>query len=238
MLKNGAIRFVVALILGTTAVNAQAVMVNGSPLLIGGGSWWGWIINTNGDMNATSMTGHAGLITATTQATGTSHSGCPNGTEGILSNSIDEPVCMFGHTAMHFTTSPTNVLSASGNTATIDMSGWKLTWTGISSIPYGSGAWNGTVNVTVGSDPSFSHSFSGITDGVGNVTCGVDCGYGDTYVLEYTSTVPSDDPSGLGGTQYALHLSGTVAAVPLPPALWLLGSGLFSLLCVARRSKR
>lgn len=81
----------------------------------------------------------------------------------------------------------------------------------------GGGAWNGNPN------------------GVALITCGVNCGNGDTYRLNYSATIPAGDPSSLGGYQYQLTLQGTVSTVPLPAAIWLLGSGILGLIGFAYR---
>lgn len=54
--------------------------------------------------------------------------------------------------------------------------------------------------------------------------------------LNHFATVPIGDPSGTGGVSYALHLEGTISAVPVPVAMWLFGSGLLGLIGVARRN--
>lgn len=142
------------------------------------------------------ITGYNGLVTNSTQPATGSHSGVPNGSE---SPSIDTPWSFFNNTGMHLTTSGATILSASGNTATIDFSGWSVTWNGIAVIPMGSGAWNGN------------------PEGVAEVTCAVDCGDGDTYTLTYSATVPDGDPSNFGGTAYLLSLTGTITG-PTPVA--------------------
>ncbi|HSH28862.1 MAG TPA: VPLPA-CTERM sorting domain-containing protein [Thiohalobacter sp.] len=170
-----------------------------------------------------------GIVLGTAQAASGSHSGSPGCTAGVgtctdtdpssESPNIDNPWGFFGNTGMHQTTSAASVLSASGNSATVDFSGWNVTWNGIASIPMGSGAWAGN------------------PEGVATITCGVDCGDGDSYALDYSATVPLGDPSGFGGVAYAVHLEGSVSAVPVPAAVWLFGSGLVGLVGVARRRK-
>ena len=183
------------------------------------GSYFGMDTNGSGTVTAnerTPLVQNNGLILGTAQAASGSHSGAPDGTE---SAGIDAAWGFFGNTGMHFTSSAANVLSATGNTATIDFSGWNVTWNGIAAINMGGGAWAGNAN------------------GVANVTCAVDCSVGDTYTLDYSATVPMDDPSNFGGVAYQLHLVGTVSEVPVPAALWLFGSGLIGLAAVARRRK-
>ena len=161
--------------------------------------------------------GFNGLNLGTTQLASGSHGGPVDGTE---LPDIDNPWGFFGNTGMHQTTSNTTVLSAAGNNATVDFSGWNVTWNGIASIPMGAGSWGTNAN------------------GVADVSCnGGDgnCGVGSNYTLDYTATVPPGDPSGFGNVQYGLHLEGSV--VPVPAAVWLFGSGLLGLVGVARRRK-
>lgn len=183
--------------------------MNGSVLNIGAGSGFelvGYPIQT--------ITGFNGIVLGTTQSAAGDHLGPINGTE---SPNIDQPWVYSGSTGMHSTVSPTNVLSASGNTASVDFSGWRWMFYGIGGINMGGGAWNGNPN------------------GEALITCGVNCGSGDTYTLQYSATVPLGDPSSLGGYQYRLTLQGTVSAVPVPAAIWLLGSGMLGLIGFARR---
>ena len=70
---------------------------------------------------------------------------------------------------------------------------------------------------------------SGYVDGIGVFNW--DGVYGHAYTLDYTTTVPAGDPSGLGGEygRFAFHLTGTVtAAVPEAStyAMMLAGLGL------------
>ena len=95
-----------------------------------------------------------------------------------------------------------SILSASGDTATVDMSGWKVDWSTTQNIPMSTGAWS-----------------VGYTNGVGNITCaaGSGCALGSAYTLKYTATVPTGDPSGFGDVKYYLELHGTVGQAALVP---------------------
>jgi len=194
---------------------AQAALVNGSALTIGTGSEFGMEVSPGFVLN-TPITGLNGIVLGTVQPASGSHSGPPNGTE---SPNIDQAWLFFGNTGMHQSTAATNVLSASGDTATIDFSGWGVTWNGLANIPMGAGAWDGN------------------PEGVAEVTCGVDCSNGDTYTLTYSGTVPDGDPSNFGGVRYSLTTTGTVSAVPIPAAAWLFGSAALGVAGLARRRK-
>lgn len=224
-MKKTIIAVSVVAALGASGV-ASAALVNGSTLSVDQGSFFtmggGTTVNAPG-FDGQFITGFDGLVLGTTQTPSGSHSGLPNGSE---SPTVDNAWAFFGNTGMSGTDSNSNVLSASGNTATVDFSGWVVAWNGLDAasgnptVPMGSGAWFGTT-----------------TDGVAQVTCGVDCGNGDTYTLTYSATVPAGDPSNFGNTKYLLQLNGTVSAVPVPAAAWLFGSGLLGLVGVARRRK-
>ena len=217
----------IAIALIMTTSSAKAVLVNGSTLSIGEGSFFtmggGTVVNAPG-FDGQFITGHQGLVLGTIQTPSGSHSGAINGTENPT---IDNPWIFFNSTGMSGTESNTNVLSASGNTATVDLSGWVIAWDGLDSaagvptVPIGSGAWFGTT-----------------TDGVAQVTCGFDCGDGDTYSLLYSATALPDPNTCINcSTLYLLNLTGTISAVPVPAAVWLFGSGLIGLMGFACRRK-
>lgn len=150
----------------------------------------------NGEKNALTSAG-TGVTLGTAQAIG----------------EIDMTWSFGGNPGNHYTTVASTVVSASGNTASIDMSGWTVNWNG-GDIDMGQGA-----NATV--------------------TCAVDCSVGDSFTLNYAATVPS---GGFAGFGYTLYLEGTIAegavsAVPVPAAVWLFGSGLIGLAGIARRRK-
>ncbi|MFK5892194.1 MAG: VPLPA-CTERM sorting domain-containing protein [Pseudomonadota bacterium] len=166
------------------------------------------------------------------------HIGAVDGTEVA---GIDNPWSFFDSTGLHLSTAPLTVLSTSGNTATIDMSGWSVTWDAISVINMGGGIQDcGTGSDGICSVSGFT-DISGLFDngtGVASITCAVDCSEGDRYTLDYAAIVPRADPSNFGGVSYELHLEGTVSSVPVPAAIWLFGSGLFALAGVSFRRKR
>jgi hypothetical protein len=117
-------------------------------------------------------------------------------------------------------TSGLSILSASGDAATINMSGWKVNWNG-STIPMGTGAWS-----------------TGYTSGVGNLTCtaGSGCAAGSAYTLMYTATILNPDP--FNNVRYYLELHGTVGAVPEASTYGMMLAGLGLVGAMARRRKQ
>ena len=157
-----------------------------------------------------------GIFIGQSQLASGSHGDVINGNE---SPGLDKPWEFKGNTGMHFTASPSNILTDDGaGNVTLDFSGWSVTWNGIESISMGGGAWQ----------PDFA-------DGIAQLSCSVDCSDGDSYTLDYSATVPADVV--FGNVKYALHLEGTISSVPVPAAIWLFGSGLLGLVSVARRRR-
>ncbi len=114
-----------------------------------------------------------------------------------------------------------SILSASGDTATVNMSGWKVDWGTVQDIPMGGLAWS-----------------TGYTAGVGNITCaaGSGCAVGSTYTLKYTATVPAGDASGFGTVKYYLETHGVVA-VPEASTYGMMLAGLGLVGFAVRRRK-
>lgn len=208
------------LVLSATAMSAQAVLVDGSTLSIDAGSYF-----TMGGGTTVTAPGFSGQFIFGT-------GGLEVGADTLAQapGSVDADWLFFGQMGRHRVNGDTTILSASGNTATLDFSNWAVSWAAVPSIPMGTGAWfNGTIGGVTAT----------ATNGTAFMVCGVDCGNGDTYSLLYSATVPMGDPSNFGGTQYLAYLTGTVAA-PIPEAstygMMLAGLGLVGGM-VARRRK-
>ena len=141
------------------------------------------------------------------------------GTNPGIDQNITSPWAFFAlaNYGVNFALSDLLLTDAGAGAATVDMSGWRVAWGEVPLIDMGQGA-----------DATFTYD-------------------GSNWTLDYSAFVPAGDPSGFGGAQYDLHLEGTYvgdvttviapAAVPVPAAVWLFGSGLIGLVGVARRRK-
>jgi len=147
-----------------------------------------------------------GIHIGTAQSASGSHGGPVDGTE---SQNIDNPWTFFGGTGMHQTTSPITATNVTANGATLDMSGWNITWNGIASIPL---AQQGAA--------------------IMNCTPGSSCSNSSSYTLDAVFHV---NGGGFTTVSYALHLEGHISNVPVPAAVWLFGSGLLGLFGIARK---
>ncbi len=129
-----------------------------------------------------------------------------------------------------------SIISASGDTAKVNMSGWKVDWGSVQDIPMGGLAWS-----------------TGYTSGVGNITCaaGSGCAVGSAYTLKYTATVPAGDASGFGTVKYYLEIHGcncltpaewvppeTIPAIPEASTYGMMLTGLGLVGFMARRRKQ
>jgi len=194
--------------------NATAALLTGDVLAFGEGSYFAMDLNSDGAFTAEeqfTISMFEGIRIGSIQTATGSHSGPPDGTE---MPSIDNPWAFSGNTGMHSTTSAVTEVSP----GVLDFSGWTVNWNGFL--------------IPMGGDP-----LRGDT-GQASIVCSPSpCSIGNRFVLDYFAHVPQPDPSNKGGVQYALHLEGQVSAVPIPAAVWLFGSGLVSLVGVARQRK-
>lgn len=230
---------------GLTAATAQAATLNngdtltisagiysvdefGEPDNVVSGSWYAWDASStpsaiNGFEKSALYQGTTGIVIGQPTSPGASHAGEPVGSDA---NAIDAPFSFLGTTGSHYT-----ITGIMGGTDTgLDMSGWRFTYNGVPSVNMGSGAW---IPTNTGAN---GMATGGYTDGVGIFNW--DGIYGHTYTLDYTTTVPVGDPSGLGEAgRFAFHLTGTVVAVPEAStyAMMLAGLGLVAI-AVRRRA--
>lgn len=189
-----------------------------------GGSWFALDSNADGVLEIgerAALTANEGLILGAVQDAGGTHSGAPDGSETY---GIDQPWEWFGSTGVNRTTSPVTVVSGANGNYQLDFSGWGIQWSGIDFALGG----DRTVTNEVGS--------SSLGSGLATLTCTtLDCVVGSDFILDYD--VEFYDPSGFGiYYSYALHLEGTIAAVPLPTSMWLFVSGLFTLISIKLKS--
>ena len=204
---------------------------------IDSGSYFG--MDANGDGNY-----QLGELTALT-----------SGSEGINVNTtqgavgkIDNTWTFFSGAGNHTTVSDAAISTddSAGN-VTLDFSGWNVNWNGIPFINMGGGDQAcGTTDDGICMTKDANNNdvdVGGVVDNgtsVASVVCADgSCLEGSAYTLDYDAKVPFDDASGFGGVSYTLHLEGTIgsAAIPVPAAVWLFGSGLLGLVGVARRRK-
>lgn len=239
-MKSSHVQALAASALALAAASAQGAMLeNGNNILtIEGtsdaygafvsGSYFGMDTNGNSKIAATEKislkSGTEGIIVGVASAPGASHGG---GITAGDTNEVTSPWEFFSNTGSDFFLTPMTAISETK----LDFSGWRVTWNGIPVINMGSGSWE----TCLAGNPctSFTDSFE---DGVANFTW--DGVLGSTYTITYHATVPEGDPSGFGGVQYELFLTGKVLPIPEAEtwAMMLAGLGLVGGL-VARRRK-
>ncbi len=188
-----------------------------------GGSFFG--MDTNGDGTfqpgeKTALSMFAPIhIGSTNQALG-AHPGAPSGGE---SPAVDNPWFFAGATGMSQVGSAISVISDFGSVKTLDFSGWQVRWAGFNE------------SNTKGTGAGFTYIPMGA---VATITCDTStCSTSSSYSLVMDAHVPVAFTT----TAYQLNLAGKVgsdvAAVPVPAAAWLFGSGLAGLAGVARRRR-
>lgn len=187
------------------------------------GSYFGMDVYPNGELVAGERIalrqGTTGLVIGVTTPRGANHIGDPIVGD---TNQIDAPWVFSSSTGSHYASTAVTGSTTSG----LNMSGWRWTWNN-QDILMNTGAWTPTNCALIpGCSGALQNGLAEfVWDGI----------YGHTYLLNYAATIPSGDPSGLGGIRYFLHLEGVVNPVPLPAAVWLFGSGLMGFLYFMRR---
>lgn len=200
---------------------------NGSTRDIPVGSWFGVDASGNSQVEGKEKNvlaqGTEGVVVGQIGTPGANHIGKPLPDD---SNAVTAPNWFFGNTGSWFFAS-----APGGSTETgFDMSGWSFGWNGIPRIPLGGLAWQPADCAAFG---VCGHTFA---DGAGLFRwSGV---YGDAYTLDFTSTIPNGDPSGLGGVRFYTHFEGRVLPVPEPAPGWLFAAALPLLGIVRLRNGR
>jgi len=206
------------------------------------GSWFALDSNDDGTFSSGEQLGISqenGVIVdnITPQIATGSHGGepgCVNAGDPTCTNTgenptIDNPWLFLSNTGMHTAGVISVVSNDFAGNVELDFTEWGLIWN--------------TILIPLAGDPA---NFGEVGNtGLAVMTCAVDgvtanCASGTDYTLDYFARVEDGDPSNFGGVFYGLHLEGTLsgelpAAVPVPAAVWLFGSGILGLLGVFRR---
>ena len=149
-----------------------------------------------------------GMVIGHDQIAVNSHTSLPNGTE---TTSIDMPWAFFGNTGMTFSKNG-GIVSNPNLAGTLQFSGdpavnggqgrYQITWNGIPEIDLG-----GSSNFPA--DLGFATINCSATAPVNPADTNL-CADGDAFELLYDAHVPLGDPSGFGGVQYGLRMTGMV----------------------------
>lgn len=184
----------------TITAGVRAYSNNGTQTNVSSGSWFGMDISGDSKVQGTEKhvlsQGTTGLVIGVTTSAGAYHGGIP--TAGDTS-AIDAPWEFNSSTGSDYVTT-----AVTGGTTGVNMIGWTVAWNTSVTIPMGTGAWTPLNAAAIGM------ATSGYANGVGVFSW--DGNDGGAYTLDYTATVPT---GGFTGTQYALHLVGTVVVAPL-----------------------
>ncbi len=162
----------------------------------GTGSWFAMESLGPGAWVYTGVEGKDGVTIGTAQAAETA-----GGTAEVIKSSIDNPWIFFANFGLHQTTSAPTILNDDGSgKVSLDFSGWSIAWNGIANIPMSGGA-------QPGADGDLANA-----DGEALMVCGATCENGDSYILDYTATVPQGSGTSFDGVKYHIHLEGEIAS--------------------------
>lgn len=179
------------------------------------GSWFAW--DTNGDgivqtFEKIPVNLDRGILLGLLQDAAGYHVGEQTGSEDT---NIDLSWYYFGNTGVHKTPNTAVTVNAgndgSGNgIAELDFSGWGLGWGNVDFIPLASNPVDFPADTGLATMKCYTtlalRDDGGTPDG--------SCAEGEYYILDYESHIPLNDPSGLGGVGYSLHLVGYQIAQP------------------------
>lgn len=228
------------------AMSAHAVALNNGDVLTidAGGGGYGigaatgsfFVMDLDGDSKAQWANiiklsqGTTGITIGALGGAGNAHAGPPVGADAN-SGAIFDSWLFNGSTGTNYV-SGTPITGSTGTNG-INMGGWFVNWSTVTGIPMNTGAWN--MQGTLSSAGGYTGTITGTTNGMANFSW--DGVYGNAYTLDYTATVPAGDASGFGGTQYALHLTGTVNPVPEASTYGMMLAGLGLVGFAVRRRK-
>ena len=196
----------------------QSGVTSNGAFVIGSGSFFGMDTNANFKVSvaeATAITGLSGYTIGQTTPT-------------AATSAIDSWFFNAGFGENYVTGTPIT----GSTTAGLNMTGLTVFWGG-NVIPMGFTAWQSSLV-----NPTTNNIMANIGQTYTNSTANFNWSgvYGSAYTLDYTAVVPAGAP--FAGTQYYLHLQGTVNAVPEASTygMMLAGLGLVGGM-VARRRK-
>lgn len=253
-MKKSTLAAAIGLAMGGAALSAQAALTNSTILAFAPGNVG--TFNSAAGAGASYFVMNYGAFTGMQAGTDggihigaaqpllpgvASHGGAPwGGTYTSDIGSIDTGWGFFNNTGLHFTSSAVTMTADNGFTKSLDFSGWRVSWNGIPSINMG----GGSQVVSAYNSKTKTTAYTTYNNGTGlaTITCSQSsCSNSSSFTLDYAAVVPQGDPSGFGGVPYSVHLTGDIpphAAVPVPAAAWLFGSGLLGLVGIARRKKK
>jgi len=146
------------------------------------------VTNVNGSFFGMDTSGNGIIENSEKTALTSAGTGITIGTAQAIGE-IDQTWSFGGNPGNHHTLQGLVLDSATGNTASLDMTGWTVFWNG------------GDIDMGAGTDAGNN------LDHFATITCAVDCAVGDTFTLDYAANVPT---GAFAGFFYTLNLEGTI----------------------------